>query len=98
MCRYSLTAWARSKWIMSDAAAKEDAVYEGVVKQLEILGSHHVGYSGKAFQASSGAHFSVVGARPFSKVQLLSTSICLCLCILSFLWPPASCIQRYMPW
>ncbi|CAL8468258.1 g7797 [Coccomyxa elongata] len=63
---YSLTAWARNKWIMS-GAAKGDAVYEGVVKQLEILGSDHVGYTGKAFRAKSGAHFSVVGARPFSK-------------------------------
>ncbi len=52
-------------------AAKGDAVYEGVVKQLEILGSDHVGYTGKAFRAKSGAHFSVVGARPFSKVHLL---------------------------
>ncbi|BDA43788.1 hypothetical protein COCOBI_04-8050 [Coccomyxa sp. Obi] len=63
---YSLTAWARNKWIMS-GAAREDAVYGGVVKQLDILGSDHVGYTGKAFQAASGTHFSVVGARPFSK-------------------------------
>lgn len=52
-------------------AAKGDAVYGGVVKQLEILGSDHVGYSGKVFHATSGAQFSVVGARPFSKVHLL---------------------------
>lgn len=43
-------------------------MYIGVRKQLEILGADHVGYRGKGFQAASGASFSVVGARPFSKV------------------------------
>lgn len=50
-------------------AARGDALYAGVTKQLEILGEDHVGYRGKAFRAASGTAFSVVGARPFSKVQ-----------------------------
>ncbi|EIE19271.1 metallophosphoesterase, partial [Coccomyxa subellipsoidea C-169] len=63
---YSLTAWARNKWIMS-GAARGDAVYAGVTKQLEILGDNHVGYGSKSFVSASGVPFSVVGARPFSK-------------------------------
>ncbi len=69
--RYSLTAWARNKWIMS-GAARGDAVYAGVTKQLEILGADHVGYGSKSFVSASGVPFSVVGARPFSKVQSLT--------------------------
>lgn len=46
-------------------------MYAGVTKQLEILGEDHVGYRGKSFRAASGTAFSVVGARPFSKVQSL---------------------------
>ena len=47
---------------------------EGVIRQLDILGKDHVGYSAKRFKAASGQAFSVVGARPFTDVRQPSPS------------------------
>ena len=47
---------------------------EGVIRQLDILGEDHVGYSAKRFKAASGQAFSVVGARPFTDVRQLFPS------------------------
>lgn len=67
VCRYSLTDWALNRWLLSgrDAGA---AAYSGVRRQLDVLGDEHVGYGAKQFHAASGAKFSIVGGRPFSKV------------------------------
>ena len=43
-------------------------------KQLDSLGSDHVGYSAKRFKAANGALFSVVGGRPFSDVSFIYIS------------------------
>jgi hypothetical protein len=74
LSRYSLTDWALGKWKLSGQDRGEQP-YSGVRQQLEILGDEHVAYSGRQFQAASGAKCSIVGGRPFSKVPFLPKEV-----------------------